>query len=148
MKLTDHFQLSEFKCKNGVEVPQALIPRTQALAEALEIVRAEATIQFGQVLDDETHELRDRRLHVISGYRDPAYNKGCGGAPRSRHMKGDAADVTIDGMTPDQVADMINALIRAKKIPQGGLGRYVGWVHYDLRGTVARWDHRTSGKRG
>ena len=32
---------------------------------------------------------------VNSGYRSPALNAAVGGAPRSRHMYGEAADITV-----------------------------------------------------
>jgi peptidoglycan hydrolase-like protein with peptidoglycan-binding domain len=32
-------------------------------------------------------------VFIVSGYRDPAHNRRVGGATRSRHMLGDAADV-------------------------------------------------------
>lgn len=36
-----------------------------------------------------------RPVAVNSGYRSPALNAAVGGAPRSRHMYGEAADITV-----------------------------------------------------
>lgn len=37
---------------------------------------------------------------VNSGYRSPALNAAVGGAPRSRHMYGEAADITVGARPP------------------------------------------------
>jgi hypothetical protein len=42
-------------------------------------------------------------------------------------------------MTPKEVALVIEGLIEQGKIKQGGIGIYPSWVHYDIRGTKARW---------
>jgi uncharacterized protein YcbK (DUF882 family) len=55
------------------------------------------------------------------------------------HVKGKAADITIQGLTPNQIAAVIFMLIEQKKIKQGGVGIYPNFVHYDIRGTKARW---------
>ena len=36
----------------------------------------------------------------------------------------------------------IEALIELEYIPEGGLGIYNTFVHYDIRGYKARWDKR------
>lgn len=43
---------------------------------------------------DRVRELWGGPLRVNSGYRCPALNAAVGGAPDSRHMKGEAADIT------------------------------------------------------
>src|SRR5690606_36979728 len=48
-------------------------------------------------------------LIVNSGYRNPAYNASVGGATLSRHMYGDAADVTAQGAVSLQA--IINACV-------------------------------------
>ena len=59
-----------------------------------------------------------------------------------------AADIRVPGVSNDDVADVIEHLIKVGKMQQGGLGRYEGWAHYDVRGTKARWDNRRDGHRG
>ena len=51
-----------------------------------------------------------------------------------------AADIKIEGHTPKQVNDIIEHLILTGRMKQGGLGIYKSWVHYDTRGTKARWN--------
>jgi uncharacterized protein YcbK (DUF882 family) len=86
--------------------------------------------------------LRDavgKSITITSGYRSPQHNKKIGGAKDSQHVKGMAADIKVTGMTPKEVALVIEGLIESGKIKQGGIGIYSSWVHYDIRGIKARW---------
>jgi uncharacterized protein YcbK (DUF882 family) len=86
--------------------------------------------------------LRDavgKSISITSGYRSPQHNKKIGGAKDSQHVKGMAADIKVAGMTPKEVALVIDGLIESGKMKQGGIGIYASWVHYDIRGTKARW---------
>lgn len=44
---------------------------------------------------------------VTSGYRNSEVNKLVGGAANSQHTKGQAADITVSGLTPQQLIDFI-----------------------------------------
>lgn len=130
MKLTPHFDSIEFACKDGTLVPDRLMPNLQRLAAALEVVRVSLS----------------KPVIVISGYRSPAHNARVKGAKSSRHMTAEAADVRVAGLSAPQLFDVFESLIASKRIPQGGLGLYptssrrkLGWVHFDVRGTKARW---------
>ena len=46
----------------------------------------------------------DAAVHVSSWFRDVAYNKSVGGAPRSMHPLGAAADIVKDGWSPLDLA--------------------------------------------
>lgn len=123
MQLSANFSFEEFSCKDGTPVPAEFIPNLQLLVANL------------QVLRDHIGE----PIHVNSGYRTPAYNKSVGGKPNSMHMKAMAADITCKSYTPKQLHAIIEKLIKERKMKQGGLGLYPGFVHYDVRGTKARW---------
>ena len=41
--------------------------------------------------------------------------------------------------TPKELANAIDKLQEAKFIEIGGLGRYISFTHYDIRGYEARW---------
>lgn len=123
MQLTSNFNLAEFACKDGTPVPADLIPNVELLAKNL------------QVLRDHLGE----PIHINSGYRSPAHNAAVGGKKNSYHMKAMAADITCKSKTPKQLAAVIEKLIADKKMKQGGIGIYPGFVHYDVRGTKARW---------
>lgn len=123
MQLSTNFSLSEFKCKDGTDVPNELLPNVQLLANNLQVLR----------------DYLGEPIHINSGYRSPAYNKKVGGKQLSQHLKANAADITTKSKTPKQLAAIIEKLIAQGKMKQGGLGIYPGFVHYDVRGTKARW---------
>lgn len=123
MKLTEHFQLSEFSCHDGCQVPPDLIPNVQRLAEQLEVLR----VRVG------------KPILIVSGFRSAAWNGRVEGAPKSQHLSAKAADIAVTGLSPAAVAMLIEQLIHEGKMAEGGLGVYAGWVHYDVRGYKARW---------
>lgn len=123
MKLTKNFILNEFACKDGTPVPERLHANALELAQNL------------QVLRDDIGE----PLKILSGYRTPAWNRKVGGKPNSFHLRAMAADLTTKSFTPRQLHARILKLIKAGKMKEGGLGLYSGFVHYDTRGTAARW---------
>ena len=76
---------------------------------------------------------------IISGYRSPKTNaklaaKSGGVAKKSFHMKGQAIDIAMDGVSID---DLNKAALSLKA---GGVGKYTnsGFVHIDS-GRVRRW---------
>lgn len=123
MKLTENFTLEEFACADGTPVPKAFVGAVTVLATNLQVLRNE----LGEA------------IHINSAYRTPAHNKAVGGKVNSQHIKGTAADITCRSKTPKQLAAIIEKLIASGKMQQGGLGRYPSFVHYDIRGTKARW---------
>lgn len=123
MQLTQNFHLHEFKCNDGTNVPANLMPNVKLLAENL------------QVLRDEIGE----PLRILSAYRTAAHNRKVGGRPNSLHLRAKAADLSCKSYTPRQLHAIIERLIAARKMKQGGLGLYAGFVHYDVRGERARW---------
>lgn len=123
MRLTKNFNLSEFDCKDGSEMPSELLPNVLELAESLQ-------------------ELRDFvgvPIRINSSYRSLEHNTKIGGSQSSQHLFAKAADIVIKGKTPAQVATMIKLLILEGKMKQGGIGIYDTFTHYDVRGHKARW---------
>lgn len=122
MKLTTNFSLSEFN-KRNFTVPTDVLRNLIELAKNLQVLRDEVK----------------KPIKITSGYRPAEYNAKIGGAKSSRHITGQAADLKIEGYTPKQIAAIIEKLIAAGKMKEGGLGIYKTWIHYDHRGTKARW---------
>lgn len=118
-----NFTIEELKCKDGTPVPNELLDNANKLLDNL------------QVLRDELGE----PVRINSGYRSPAYNKKIGGVKNSQHLRATAADITVKSKTPRQVKAIIERLIKAGKMHNGGIGLYPGFVHYDVRRTPARW---------
>ena len=122
-KLTNNFTLQEFNSKCGRDIPNNVLPNIIQLAKNLQVLR----------------DAVGKSISITSGYRSPQHNKKIGGAKDSQHVKGMAADIKVAGMTPKEVALVIEGLIESGKMKQGGIGIYASWVHYDIRGTKARW---------
>lgn len=111
--LSPFFSKREFRCKDGSEHPIA-----PALVAMLEAIRA----RF------------ERPITVISGYRSPTHNAKVGGAKNSKHLTGEAADIRVEGVSPEEVYDWAS-----RYFSSGGIGCYKSWVHVDCRPTRARW---------
>ena len=123
MRLTNNFGLSEFQCNDGSLPRGEELANCQELAENLQILR----------------EHLGRPIRVISGYRPPDYNRRIGGAKKSQHIAAKAADIKVSGMAPAEVHAVVLKLIKSGEMKQGGVGKYSTFVHYDIRGTAARW---------
>jgi len=128
--MTEHFNKGEFRSADNAHFPYEVKQNLQVLAEQLEVLR----------------EHFQKPITINSGYRSPKWNAKVGGAEKSQHLLGKAADIVIEGVSPDEVADAIDFLIENKMMKQGGLGRYVDFTHYDIRGKKSRWDKRPKKK--
>ena len=76
--------------------------------------------------------LRDftlKPVHVNSGYRCEAVNSLVNGKPTSQHLRGEAADIIIEGVTPAGLVKIIDAL----KLPYHQLiNEFDQWVHVSI----------------
>ena len=122
MKLTNNFTLSEFN-KHNFTISDTVFQNIFNLAKNLQVLRDEVK----------------KPIKITSGYRNAEFNAKIKGAIKSRHITGEAADFKIAGMTPKEVAAVIEKLIAAGKMEEGGLGIYSTWIHYDHRNVKARW---------
>ena len=122
MQLTKNFNLKEFQCKSGAEMPKDVLKNIKILAENMQVLRDHI----------------DRPIKITSGYRSPEHNKKIG-AKASKHVLGMACDFKIEGLTPATIIKDIEVLIMCEKMKEGGIGIYPTWVHYDIRGIKARW---------
>jgi uncharacterized protein YcbK (DUF882 family) len=76
----------------------------------------------------------DLPVHITSGYRCETRNRVVGGAKHSQHLKGKAADFTVDGVAPVEVQWYL-------RDHMGGLGKAKTFTHADVRGYRARWKY-------
>lgn len=99
MKISKNFTLEEFS-------------RSET-AQRLKIDNAPGTEQIINLCALVHHVLQPLRDHygqpvkISSGYRCQALNKAVGGVTNSQHMRGQAADIKIEGVSPRQIYDYI-----------------------------------------
>jgi len=119
-----HFSEPELACRHcGVN------QCTQALVDALEAFRA----------------LVGKPVVVSSAYRCAQHNAAAGGAGKSEHLEGRAADIRVTGMTATELE------ATARTIPAiRGIGRndHQQYIHVDVRPTLtlARWCYAPDGQ--
>jgi len=118
MSRESHFKTAEFACKCGCGYC-AVSPR---LIELLERLRA---------------LLGGHPVIITSGCRCPAHNTRVKGAANSQHLYGNAADIKVAGVPPDNVAQA------AEQAGFNGIGRYKTFTHVDIRKAKARWKGST-----
>lgn len=119
-KVSPHFGVWEFKCKDNTRV----IVLDKALVELLEIIRLHY----------------NKPLHINSGYRTVQYNASLkNSSPKSQHILGKAADIWLNGVSPKQLYSWLDS-----SYPNSlGIGIYDTFVHVDVREGKSRWDYRT-----
>lgn len=128
MKLSEHFNLSEFQvsetaARRGIDmtVPPELIPRLRLLCEnVLEPVRR----HFG------------KPVVISSGWRPPKLNRIIGGSDSSQHSLAEAADYEVPGVSNVVVAQWVARNCRFDQlilefVTQGEPNS--GWVHTSYR---------------
>jgi uncharacterized protein YcbK (DUF882 family) len=86
---------------------------------------------------DELRRRLGKPIQILSGYRNPAYNRAIGGARNSQHTQFRALDLTARVPIPELAK--LAKQIRTEKIFTGGLGIYPGFIHLDSRPTNADW---------
>ena len=126
MKISRNFDLPEFACNDGTDVPAEYLPNVITLAKNLQVLR----------------DTLKKPITINSGYRSPGYNKKVGGASKSQHLVAKAADIRVPGLLAIEVYNVILRLIEKGEMHNGGLGLYDTFVHYDVRAASARWDFR------
>ena len=129
MKSTAYFKEDEFKCKCCGQLPKLCPP--DGLVDILIEIR----------------EHFDKPVRINSGYRCPKHNKAVGGAPKSRHVVGDAVDISVQDVP---TADVYNWVLETYGSRPLGIAKklnkdpYKGFVHIDTRGVKARWAYSGS----
>lgn len=115
VKISDNFNSTEFDCHGNGCCRETVID-----LEMVDILQ-EIRNHFGKAVT------------VNSGYRCKTHNKNVGGASKSRHLYGMAADIVVKGVEPIEVAKY------AESIGVKGIGLYSWGCHIDSRDTKGFW---------
>ena len=116
-KLSDNFYRDEFDCRCGCgwdNIDRRVVSWLQVVRDAL-----------------------GRPVHVTSGLRCKKHNRAVGGHQYSLHRRGLAADITVRGMMPEVLMDIIQCVAHCRC----GIGVYPNWrfVHFEIRSDNRRW---------
>ena len=114
--LSKNFRAREFACKDGSDTFFV----SSDLVEVLQKIRD----HFGAAVT------------ITSAYRTESHNRKEGGAAQSQHLYGLAADIVVTGVAAGKVADYAETLLPNT----GGIGRYDGFTHVDVRKKRSRWN--------
>lgn len=115
--VSPHFKVKEFHSRKDPCDTVIIDPR---LVNLLENIR----------------RLTGKPVHINSGYRSKAYNRTIKNAsPKSQHCEGKAADIWIEGVIPEKVAQYAECCLGAS----GGIGIYHTFTHVDVRNGKSRW---------
>ena len=119
MRFTDHFSLAEMEASQ-VALRRGIDNRAPADAQA----------NLRLLCADILQPLRDNigPVVVTSGYRCLVLNRAIGGAGRSQHMTGQAADIVVAGMAPMDVAQhIIDLALPFDQLIHEGTWTHVSW---------------------
>lgn len=116
MNISRSFRRSEFKCKCGHCNYDTV---DTELVDVLQDIR------------DHFNE----PVNINSGNRCPAYNSEVGGSPKSQHVLGRAADISINNVSHDDVQKYLLDKYPSKY----GIGCYSNFTHIDTRTGKGRW---------
>lgn len=120
-QLTEHFNVSEFKCKCGgnhdTKLDEALVQKLEQLHKALNC----------------------SKIIVNSGYRCCAHDKAVGGNGSGQHTKGNAADIVCYDKNGKKISSKV-VCCAAQDIDFGGI------ANIDSTYTATHVDTRTSNK--
>lgn len=120
---SEHFSDKELACKHC-----GLNGCTSQLVAALEAFRA----------------IAGKPVLVNDAYRCLEHNKSVGGVPDSAHVRGEAADIRVEGL---KARDLETIARQIRFINGIGRSDRDGYIHIDVRGIPAEWCYGDTGQQ-
>jgi uncharacterized protein YcbK (DUF882 family) len=113
--LSKNFSRSEFKCSCGCGYDDVSLELVSVLQKLREVFNAPVTIN--------------------SACRCKGWNKEVGGAEKSQHLLGTAADIVVSDVPPALIYQYLD-----RSYPESyGIGKYKSFTHIDVRQRRGRW---------
>lgn len=117
VKLSEHFESNEFKCKCGKCTTFTLNEKLVKMLETL------------------YHVFNCSKIIVNSGYRCPEHDKRVGGSGKGQHIEGNAADVVLYDNMGKRIPSKY-VCVAAQEIGFSGIAKINDFaVHLDVRPT-------------
>lgn len=118
-----YFKRAEFACKCGGKYCNGFpVEPSKTLVRLLDDVRGHYGVAFTP-----NSAIRCKKYNALPRI---------GGASNSQHLYGTAADISVPGVTPKQLAAYLETLLPNT----GGIGVYSWGCHVDTRTTKSRWN--------
>jgi hypothetical protein len=140
MRLSKYFELDEFLASQVATRMGLVIVPTRTIVDNL-------TALAVRVLDPLRDAIR-RPIIITSGYRPPEVNDAIRGSRNSQHLRGEAADLVVRGMSPDLLAQHLR---RLKAPVDQCIVEFGQWLHVshslygDNRGEYLRAERDANG---
>lgn len=129
MKLSEHFTLEELTYSD--------IAKRHSLDNSPDKLIVPNLIRLAELLED-VRSLFNLPIRINSGYRSVTVNSLLGSKPTSQHCSGCAADIRIEGLTPDQI---VKKIVKSNIQYDQVIREFDSWVHISIpkaEGYVAR----------
>lgn len=129
MKLTEHFTLQELTHSD--------IAKRHSLDNNPDKIAIYNLTRLAELLEN-VRDLFNKPIRINSAYRSVAVNSLLGSKPASQHCIGCAADIRIEGMTPDQI---VKKIVKSDIQYDQVIREFDSWVHISIpkaEGYVAR----------
>ena len=120
IKLTDHFSLDEL-IYSDVAARHVIDnkPSGDAVVNLTRLAK----------LLEQVRKLFNKPIRINSAYRSPEVNNLVGSKPSSQHCNGCAADIRIDGFSPDEIVQVISkSNIKYDQL----IREFDSWVHISI----------------
>jgi hypothetical protein len=112
---------------------ELLVNRTADELQSITLEHLNNLARLADALEGARQRVGNRSITITSGWRDTLSNQRVGGARASRHLLGEAADITVAGLTPQEVQKALDPTWA------GGLGYGATFTHLDVRPYYARF---------
>jgi zinc D-Ala-D-Ala carboxypeptidase len=127
-QLTAHFSLEELTHTDHRELDNTPTTAEKCIIDGKEVIvnAYENLPRLAAFLEQVKVVLGGKAIFVNSGFRSHAVNTAVGSKDTSDHRRGCAADIRVDGMTPDQVT---RAIIASDLPYQQVIREFDRWTH-------------------
>lgn len=138
--LSKNFKLSEFVySKTAIDNGIVNIPNEVQIANLRNL---------SQKVMQKIRDYYNLPITITSGFRSPELNKAVKGKPASQHLKGQACDFNVQGISPIVVCKALKQLKEQGKISYDQLILEPSWVHISYNDMNNRGEELTKVKSG
>ena len=145
-KICNDFRIKDFMVKDKY-YRKSTFNNNNSIYWLVDIKLLFATLELQQSLEKKKYN--KNAFKIVNGHRHPSFNIKVGGASQSKHILGQAIDLSVRDINKDGAITKLDKSIVLEILEKevikdkGGIGKYPHSetaIHYDVRGYRARWD--------